>query len=38
MKGCGNAMISEGKLMMICSNPKCNFTFCFKCKEEVKFF
>jgi len=33
--GCGNAMIGSSDVpMMICSNDRCRFTFCFKCKEE----
>ncbi|KAL6066785.1 RBR-type E3 ubiquitin transferase [Balamuthia mandrillaris] len=33
--GCKNAMIGdEENPMMICSNPSCKYSFCFKCKEE----
>lgn len=32
---CGNAMIrwKDSDIMMICPNTKCNFSFCFNCKE-----
>jgi len=33
--GCSNAMIGSSEVpMMVCSNDRCRFTFCFKCKEE----
>jgi hypothetical protein len=33
--GCHNAMIGNPNLpMMVCSNEKCQFTFCFNCREE----
>jgi len=33
--GCGNAMIGGADTLMIrCSNPACQFCFCFQCKEE----
>jgi len=33
--GCGNAMIGDPtRPLMVCSNPECQFTFCFNCKDE----
>jgi hypothetical protein len=34
--GCATAMLGQAnEPMLICPNEKCNFSFCFNCREEV---